>query len=391
VLRYREHGGFRLSEVGLGCYSLGGAYGRKDPEGFKGVIDRAHELGVNFFDTAPVYGEAERVLGEALKPYREEVYIATKVGLRDGVRPDLSRDHVKRSCEGSLRRLKTHYVDLYQVHFDDPRTPVEETVSALEELVDEGKVRRYGVGHLPAERVEAYCEVGSVFSVLMELSAVARSTRETILPLCRRYGVGAIAFSTTGRGLLTGKIGRDTKFEQGDIRKADPLFQRENLESGLRVAERFMELGEEYGRTPVQVAISWVLSHREVICALTGPSTIPHLEENLGGSGWSIPQGDLKDLEALFTREDAWLRRRREESLRRILSTKLPDDPSKAFQDLVYVMETAVSVGSASEEEIVPVFRELWEMRGRLDEDASLSLAKIQRRLRKKIRSPSER
>lgn len=384
-MKYRKHKGFKVSEVGVGCYSLSGVYGGKDIEEFKRMIDRACELGVNFFDTAYTYGDAERILGEAVKPIRDDIYIATKIGVKQNIKPDLSRKYVKNVCEESLERLQTHYIDLYQVHFDDPNTPVKETVGALEELVDDGKIRQYGVGHLPLERVETYCEAGDIFSVLMELSAVARNSRKTLLPLCRRYDVGAIAFSTTGRGLLTGKIGKEPKFEPGDIRTVDPLFQRENFESGLRVAEKFAELGKQYGKTSVQVAIVWVLSHQEVICSLTGPSTIPHLEENLGGSGWRISSEDIEDLEVFFQNEDAWLVREQRASIKQILSSQIPKDQSQAFSDLIYAIETALAIGLTSEEEILPVFQELWGMRKTLDEDVLPKLTSIQHRLREKI------
>lgn len=386
-MEYREHKGFKVSEIGVGCYSLSGVYGKKDVEKFKQMLDRAYELGVNFFDTAPVYGDAELILGEAVKPYRDDVYIATKVGLRENSKPDLSGKHVRTSCEKSLGRLQTDYIDLYQVHFNDPNTPVEETVEALEELLNEGKIRGYGVGHLPADRVEAYCEVGNVFSVLMELSAVARKPRKQLLPLCRRYDVGAIAFSITGRGLLTGRFQKERKFEPGDIRNVDPLFQRESLQSGLRVAEKLSELGRHHRKTSVQAAIAWVLSHPEVICALTGPSTIPHLEENLGGSGWSISSEDLEELEIFFKREDGWLESEQRSSIKKILSSPLAEDSSRAFSDLIYVIETALSIGLTSEKEILPVFQELWGLRKTLDEDAVAKLNRIQRILHEIIRS----
>ena len=258
-MEYREHDGFRISEVSLGCYALSGAYGTKDVEEFKRTLRRAYELGVNFFDVAEAYGDAEQLLGEAVKPFRKEVYIATKVGICRGLKPDLSRAYIERACEESLERLQTDYIDFYQVHFDDPDTPVEGTVGALEGLTSAGKIRRYGLGHLPVERVERYFELGKVFSVMVELSAVAREARERLLPLCRAHNVGAIAFSVTGRGLLTGIQGRP-QFEPGDIRNIDSLFQRERFQSGLRVAGKLAELGERYGKTPAQTAIAWVLT-----------------------------------------------------------------------------------------------------------------------------------
>ncbi len=382
-MEYRKHRGLKISEIGIGTYSLSGVYGRKDLEEFKRMIYRAYELGVNFFDTAEAYGNAEEILGETVKPFREEVYIATKVGVKSDVKPNLSRDYIKRACEESFRRLQTDYIDLYQVHFHDPTTPVEETVEALEKLVEEGKIRYYGVGHLPLDITEEYCRLGKPFSVLAEFSAVARESYEKLLPFYRRYGLGIIAFSTTGRGLLTGRFKEGQKFEQGDIRYLDPLFQRERFQYGLRIVGKFAELGKKYGKTPVQVAIAWVLSHEGVICALTGPSTVEHLEENVKASGWEIPKEDLRELDELFKGEDEWLRQKQKESIKQILSRPL-QEPQKAFVDLIYVIETAVSLGIAGEKEVLPVFYELYSLRKELDkEDVSEKLKDIQSQLQK--------
>jgi len=269
------------------------------------------------------------------------------------------------------------------VHFDDPLTPVEETVAVLEELRTVGYIRYYGVGHLPPPRMEAYFRIGSVFSALVELSAAARKAREQALPLCRERGVGVIAFSVTGRGLLTGRIGADHVFEEGDIRCIDPLFRAEKLASGLRVVNRLRALGEKHGKTPVQVAIAWVLAQPGVVCALTGPSTIPHLEENLGGSGWAIPSEDLTELEQFLQGEDERLRR---EQMRRVLSILKRDlGPRQAFADLVYVFEALMEMDLATEGEVVPLFRELWALRERQDNGAVGKMREIQAALRERF------
>jgi aryl-alcohol dehydrogenase-like predicted oxidoreductase len=381
-VEYRRHGDLRVSEVGVGCYSLTGVYGKKDVEEFVRMVRRAHDLGVNLFDTADVYGQAEEVLGEAVKPFREEILIATKVGPRSGVKPTLSREYVKEACRRSLEALQTDYIDLYQVHFDDPDTPVAETVGALEDLAAEGKIRRYGVGHLPLERVEAYCREGNVFSAMAELSAVSRRTREAWIPLCLRYGAKVIAFSTTGRGLLTGRFRNGATFEPGDIRNIDPLFQRESLQSGLRVADRLAEVGRRHGRTPVQAAIAWVLAQRGVLCALTGPSTVAHLEENVGASGWAFPADDREEFEAFLKREDAWLERRQRSSVRQILSEPLSADPAAAFADLIYVAETAVTLGLVEEAAVLPFLGAFLRLRKSLDEDKGQELRALQQQLR---------
>jgi hypothetical protein len=198
-------------------------------------------------------------------------------------------------------------------------------------------------------------------------------------------GVGAIAFSVTGRGILTGKIQRPT-FEAGDIRNVDPLFQRERFQSALRVTAKLGELGQRYAKTPVQVAIAWVLSQPAIVCALTGPSTIPHLEENLGGSGWTLSPQDLDDLEQFLAAQDALLVERDTAAVKRILSGPLPPDPAQAFKDLVYAVETAVSLKLTTEEEVLPTFMTLYAMRETLDENAASGLEAVQRRLSALIR-----
>jgi len=380
-MKYRKHRGLKISEIGIGTYSLSGVYGKKDLKEFGRMIHRAHELGVNFFDTAEAYGDAERILGELLKPFREEIHIATKVGVKRGIKPNLSRQYVKEACEESLKRLQTDYIDLYQVHFHDPTTPVEETVQALEELVEEGKIRFYGVGHLPLDVTEEYCRLGQPFSLLAEFSAVARESYGRLLPLCREYDLGIIAFSTTGRGLLTGRLKEGQRFEQGDIRHLDPLFQRERLQYGLRIAEKFAELGEWYGRTPAQVALAWVLAHQGIVCALCGPSTVEHLEENAGASGWKFPEEDMRELEEFFEKEEGLLRERQRESIKQILTQPLRE-PQRAFVDLIYVIETALYLGLVDEEEVLPVFYELYGLRGKLGGgEAAGKLREIQARL----------
>lgn len=379
-MEYRTCRGEELSAIGIGSYGVGGAYGAKDPEQFIGLLRRAAELGVTFFDTADIYGPAEEVLGRALAPFRGRVWIATKVGASQSGEPDCSRAHVMASCDESLRRLGVERIDLYQVHFDDARAPVVETVGALDDLVAAGKIRHYGVGHLSPTRVAEYIAVGDVFSTLTELSAVARGALHRIAPLCRTRDVGIIAFSVTGRGMLTGKIRPDTVFGADDIRRLDPLFQRARRAAGLRVAEQLRRLGERYNRSTVQVAIAWVLVQPGVVCALTGPSTISHLEENLGGSGWGIALADLKALDRFLEAEDERLRGEQIAELRSILKANAQSE--REFTDLVYVLETLVELGLADERQVLPAFQQLWSLR---DESDSVETARLRTSLREQF------
>lgn len=380
AIQYRTYRGEELSAVGVGCYAVGGAYGAKDPEQFILMLRRAAELGVTFFDTADIYGPGEEILGRAIAPFRDRVWIATKVGASKGGRPDCSRTHIVASCEKSLQRLGIERIDLYQIHFDDAHTPMAETVRALGELVAAGKIRHYGVGHLSPARVSEYLAGGEVFSILTELSAVARGALHRITPLCRTHGVGMIAFSVTGRGMLTGKIDPDTSFGADDIRRIDPLFQRARRASGLRIAEQLRRLGERYGKSPAQVAIAWVLAQTGVVCALTGPSTLTHLEENLGGAGWAIDATDLTALDRCLQAEDERLRREQIAELSAILKADAPS--ARAFADLVYSLETLVDLSLAQEQEIMPAFQQLWGLRNSSDPS---DLAQIRAGLREQF------
>ena len=242
-------------------------------------------------------------------------------------------------------------------------------------------IRHYGVGHLPAHRVARYVEVGDPFSILMELSAVARDSRRTLLPLCGGQGPAAIGFSVTGRGLLTGAIGPETTFEEGDIRRFDPLFQRARFASGRRIAEHLGALARSLGRTPAQIAIAWVLSQPGVACALTGPRRLAHLEENLGGSGRPLPVEALAGLEARFAEEDTRLAAEEAATVDTILDGPLPGDPATAFRDLVYAIETAVGLGRVGEDAIRPAFFDLWPLQEHL-EGAGPALERIRAALR---------
>jgi aryl-alcohol dehydrogenase-like predicted oxidoreductase len=380
-MKFHTVGDWRLSRIGLGCYGLSGAYGAIDKVGFERTLRAAVEMGVNFFDTAEGYHNAEAFLGRALAPVRDQVYIATKLSGTGG-QPDLSAGAVRSACQASLGRLGTEVIDLYQIHFDDPRTPVLETVAALEDLVDDGLIRGYGVSHLPVDRVLVYAEAGALFSILMELSPVARDALDTLLPICDDYNLAAIAFSITGRGILSGRFSAGHAFEVGDIRRMDPLFKRERFDSALRVREQLAMMGEHYDATAVQMGIAWVLAQPHVACALTGTSSPAHLAENLAASEINLAQEHLDTMNAFLVEEDARLAANQQVTIRHILETPLAADPETAFNDLVYVMETVVSLGIVGEGEVMPTFMELFSLRGALDENTWRKMQGIQQYLR---------
>jgi aryl-alcohol dehydrogenase-like predicted oxidoreductase len=385
-MKYREHKGVEFSEIGIGCYALSGVYGKKDDLAFRRMIERAYERGVTFFDAAEAYANGEQVLGRAVKPFRREIILSTKVGLKKGAKPNLSAGYIKAACRESLRALDTETIDIYHVHYDDPQWEVEEVIGAMEDLVKEGLIRHYGLDHVSMERLTSYLEKGRIFSILMELSAVERNSLKEMLPVCRQEGIAAIAFSVTGRGLLTGRI-RDTNvFTADDFRRSDPLYQRERFQSGLRIADRFAQIGKKYGKTPVQAAIGWVLQQEGITCALVGPSSIRHLEENLGGSGWRFEEEDLQDLEQLLLREQVYLEVEQRRSIYNILTGELAAEASQAFTDMVYVLETAYCLGLASEAQIMPFFYELMANKGNLYEsETQEKMALLQKKIKETI------
>ncbi len=355
-----------VSRVGIGCYSLSGAYGKKDTGEFRKMLEGAVEEGVTFFDTAETYGdEAERILGQTLKRVRNRVWISTKAGVKGKDKPDLSRNAVNESCENSLRSLATDYIDLYLVHFDDPRTSVEETVGALKDLVKEGKIRYYGVSHLPIRRIEEYCRVGNIFSIMGEFSAVSPQARENIFPLCQENDLGMIAFSVTGRGILTGRFDEERTFEAGDIRKLDPLFQRDRMKFALAISAKLKELSQELGITRAQLAISWVLSHPEVWVALTGPSTVSHMLENSQAADKSLSRDVIDEINEAIRKELTTLRQRQKESLKDLLETELSSDSSQALSDMLYAVETAVEAGQITEDQVMEKMMAIFSMRDR--------------------------
>ena len=362
-MRYREHQGERFSEIGMGCYGLSGAYGTVDIREYQRTLACAMENGMTYFDTAQGYGPAEEILGEVVCKRRDSLFLSTKVSPDASGKADLRPEALYNACESSLKRLKTDYIDLYNIHFDDPQTPVEETVSALDRLVREGKIRHYGVGHLPPQRVKRYLETGTLFSVMGEYSVVARHGERELFPLCRQFQTGIVAFSITGRGVLTMKKGEEGRFEKGDIRAIDPLFQRERLSSARCISDYLKEMGEEYGLTPVQTAIAWVLRRPGVICALTGPSRRDHLLENLGASSHELPQRTWDKIDSFLDREEWRLKEEGAQTVRALLRRETDCDGEKAFKDLLYAAETAVTLGFGEETVLLPLFYDLFQTR----------------------------
>lgn len=351
-----------LSPLGMGCYGIGGAYGIKDEYLMREILQLAYQLGVRYFDTADQYGNAEEILGQAVQPFRQKITIASKVGLGKNNQPDLSREHIISSCENSLMRLKTDYLDLYQVHYDDPDTPISETIATLELLKKEGKIRYYGIGHLPREVSKGYLAKGNISTIMAEMNAATTQRYRELHPLQSEYNFGIIPFSITGRGLLTGKIDQNTQFDAQDIRRHDPFFNRAKLQSGLRIVDKLKELGQECGKSPVQMAIGWVLAQEGVLTALTGPTKKDHLRENLKIMNWKMEESLITELNLFLEVEEKRLASRVNEEINTILSSKLDPNLEQAVADLIYVMENLAERGKLDSKEIISYYQKVMKI-----------------------------
>ncbi len=301
-MEFRKLGNTELecTTIGFGAWVIGGwLWGGADDNESIAAIQRAFDLGINFFDTAAVYGfgRSERLIGKALKGHRDEVIIATKCGLEwdeeENVTRNSSREHVLRTCEESLKRLDTDYIDLHQVHWPDPNTPVEETIEALEELVRQGKIRYYGVSNFDVPLLERCMAVGRVSSLQNKYNLLEREIENAELPYCREHNIGVLAYSPMARGLLTGKFTEDWKFKEGDSRANNKMFQGETFKRNLRIVARLKELAAEHGRTVAQLALAWVLSQPGVTVALAGTRKPEQIEETAQASGWQLDEETL--------------------------------------------------------------------------------------------------
>jgi aryl-alcohol dehydrogenase-like predicted oxidoreductase len=290
--------GLEVPALGLGCMGMSFAYGHPDDTASLRVLRRALELGISFWDTAELYGpfSNEQLLGRLLKEVpRQRLTIATKFAWRFGphgeqVDLDGSPAHVRRSLEGSLKRLGTDYVDLYYQHRLDPKVPVEETVGALGELVKEGKVRFIGLSEVGPGIVRRAHAVHPLSVVQSEYSLWERGVEERLLPVLRELGIGLVACSPLGRGFLTGKIRSAEDLEATDWRRSNPRFRADSLEHNLRLVEIVQQVAAGHGATPAQVALAWLLRRGSEIVPIPGTKRLRYLEENAEAVGLVLPE-----------------------------------------------------------------------------------------------------
>jgi len=309
MMQQRELGrsGLRVSAMGLGCMGMSEFYGGQNEEGAIATIHRALELGVNFLDTADMYGVGrnEELVGRAIRDRRDQVIIATKFGNMRGPEGQFlgvngRPDYVRECCEASLKRLGVEVIDLYYQHRVDPNTPIEDTVGAMAELVSAGKVRYLGLSEAGAQTIRRAHAIHPIAALQTEYSLWSRDVEGEILSTVRELGIGFVPYSPLGRGFLTGQIKRIDDLEADDYRRNSPRFQGENFQKNLDLVREIEEMARAKQCTAAQLALAWVLAQGEDVVPIPGTKRPKLLEENVGALDIELAQADLDRLDQIL-------------------------------------------------------------------------------------------